>query len=90
MEDNPIQKALALYDFKAVKNGQLSFKEGDTIMILSSVNTYIYAFTLPFCLFGYHFFCRQGIGGSEGSKTKKKEGSHTITCKSLTRTITKS
>ena len=39
MEDNPIQKALALYDFKAVKDGQLSFKEGDTIIILSSVKT---------------------------------------------------
>lgn len=38
MEEKPIQKVLALFDFEARKPGQLSFKMGDIITVLSTVN----------------------------------------------------
>lgn len=38
MEKNPVQKALALFDFKARKPGQLSFNREDTVTILATVN----------------------------------------------------
>lgn len=41
MEKITIKKALALFDFKARRSGQLSFSRGDTVTILSTVNEFL-------------------------------------------------